>query len=119
MEEKRCEVDTLMYQGLVNPEITKCRLCKCDIIRDQSNRKYCHDCSKIQTKMFKAKWEKLHYKKRFKVRICPICTTVFKTSVARKRYCTKSCYINNQNIQRMERQILTWQEKIRGIKSGI
>jgi len=108
----------MAYQELKNPIKSKCMVCKYPIIKDQSNRKYCVDCKKLQEKALKKRWQKEHYVKRYKVRICLLCSTLFNTNVSRKRYCTKACQSKAKKIRVMEEQIIRWQEKVQDLRMG-
>lgn len=107
-----------MYRQLLNPLKTKCQICKTDIVKDQSNRKYCSDCAKKREHALKVKWMKEHYIKRFTTKICPLCSTVFNTGKGGKIYCKKSCQKIAQRITVLEKQILKNQKEIRRLRTG-
>jgi len=104
---------------LIKPLVTKCRICRKEIIKDTGNRKYCELCAKKREQALKNKWKRTHYIKRFTTKICPICSNVFNTNSGNKTFCTIECQKRQQRIDMCEKNVLKWQNEIRRLRAEL
>lgn len=96
-----------------------CKVCRGVFTKKTPNSLHCESCLVIKQKAFKQKYNKFHYTKRFQVKICGICSTVFKTTSGMKAYCNKECTAKAARIRVMEKQIIIWQNKIIQLKIDV